>query len=247
MRNLIKGDLIRTLRKVSFWILFLIMSGVDGLLLMTTLNKGLHDDFSFFAAATTYITTGSFVFCLNTLISVYADEFKSSAYITVIGKGLSRTKLVIAKFIDCHILLIIQYVLSSVVILAMGAIMGHTLRGHFLGIYVFTMLSSGSTALISVAFATIFAFLTERIPTTLAAYFVSIFIGGVIPAVLNFMPVRIFFSRYYFDSLNSSALTDFIFGNYAKSICVTIVTFCIYVGIPLFLSTLVFRKKELEL
>ena len=49
-----------------------------------------------------------FVFSLVVFLGVYADEFKSMTMIGVIGRGFSREKMVIVKFIDSLLLLILQ-------------------------------------------------------------------------------------------------------------------------------------------
>ncbi|MBQ6554839.1 MAG: hypothetical protein IJL89_06370 [Firmicutes bacterium] len=247
MKDLIKGDFFRIIRKPSFWIIFLLMSIVSIAIFIYSLKDGYNDDYAFFVNSATTIGIGSFIFCLNTVIAVYSDEFKSSAYISVIGHGLSRFKLIIAKFLDCMLLLGLQYIINSAAVLIIGAFMGHTLKGEYLSIYLFTLITSGSTSLISAAFATIFAFLTMRVPTIMAAFVIMSCMDSIVPVIINLMPVRIFFGRYYYNVLNQAALSDFMFGSYAESILVTAATFCIYVGIPLFLAALVFGKKELEL
>lgn len=247
MRKLIMADLRRILKKPVFLAAFLLMTLVEIIMLFRNLGKGYNDDYAFFVAATTLINFGTLVFSLSALIEVYSDEFRSQVYIAAIGRGLSRTKFVIAKFIDCMVLLAVQYAASGVAVVICGAVTGHVLRGQLLAIYLFTMVSQGSSALITMALASVFAFMTLKMPTTLAAFIVFSFIGQLIGGIGDIVVLRVFFDRYYYFALNESALSDFMLGSCSHGIIMTIVTFMVYCGISLGFSSLIFRKKELSL
>ena len=104
MRNLIRGDLRRILRKPGFYILivlelFLILSGKKA----GTAAEQIEN-------AKMYMNVvGLLAISIPVFLGVYADEMKSSTMISVIGRGLSRKKLILAKLIDAAILILAYY------------------------------------------------------------------------------------------------------------------------------------------
>ena len=102
MIRVIRADIRRILKKVMFYIICLI-----GYLIMFTIKKAdtAIDHIELIKIAMVLI--GSALFPIAVFIFVYGDEFKAGVIHSIIGRGMSRAKIVTAKYIDCLILQLI--------------------------------------------------------------------------------------------------------------------------------------------
>lgn len=108
MRRLIRADIRRTLLKISFYILPVIYA-----VLIFWGEKGKTKNFEtvFMVMTTSYKMVILYFAGIPVFLSVYADELKAGAMQTAIGRGMSRSKIVIAKFLDVVILTAFNYLL----------------------------------------------------------------------------------------------------------------------------------------
>ena len=105
MRRLIRADIRRILKKRSVIILFFLM-----LLYLCLIVIGSYPAFDQDALVPvkelmSHTRMPELVLGLVILFGVYADDFRSMTYTCVIGRGLTRSKLVLAKLLDTVILL----------------------------------------------------------------------------------------------------------------------------------------------
>ena len=100
MRLLIRADLRRVLRKPGFYVLIVLT------LVLFAFKKpeGIAAEY-FDSTKMTLENIGLPLLCIPIFLAVYGDEFKSGTLQCVIGRGLSRSKVVIAKLLDAAILL----------------------------------------------------------------------------------------------------------------------------------------------
>ena len=99
MIRMIRADIRRILKKVMFYIICLI-----AYIIMFTIEKEdtAIDQISTIKMAMELL--GSALFPIAVFIFVYGDEFKAGVIHSIIGRGMSRAKIVTAKYIDCLIL-----------------------------------------------------------------------------------------------------------------------------------------------
>ena len=100
MKNLIRADLRRVLRRPTLYIFVALM-------MIFSILGGLSPD-SMEQMNTEKMTTAYYVAIMASvpiLITLYGDDFRSGSMITVIGRGVSRTNLLISKLITGSILL----------------------------------------------------------------------------------------------------------------------------------------------
>ena len=124
MKSLIQADLIRILRKPTYRITLL-------LALLLTLSVAVRTRFNVwngYAYASNQYSMMNLVMDLIMgaliFISVYADEFTSNSMQTLIGRGISRFKLLLAKMTDSIIITMISYGAYILAVLLIGFIMG---------------------------------------------------------------------------------------------------------------------------
>ena len=109
MINLIRADLRGVLRRPTLYIF-------AGLMLLFAILGGLSSDamemMNIEKNDTAYLV--AIMASVPILITLYGDDFRSGSMITVIGRGVSRTKLLVAKLITSSILLFGFYVLAFI-------------------------------------------------------------------------------------------------------------------------------------
>ncbi len=144
MRNCMKADLIRVQKKKSF-----ILMAVITLVILSgafLLAKFLPGKGGFSSAFSMYMGMGTGTFSLlmgiPVFLAVYSDDFKSKAMQTAIGFGVSRTKLIICRFLEIISLLIECAVVFSVVVMIFGlaggadwSAIGSVLKSLWLDVY----------------------------------------------------------------------------------------------------------------
>ena len=122
MTNLIKADLSRILKKPVLY-LFTILPIVQ--LVVTSIEFKKEDSFERINTLWGSLSTvAALFFSLSALILVFGEEIRSGAMQTVIGHGLSRTKLILAKYFDCLILLFGQTLILALAVLIVDACIG---------------------------------------------------------------------------------------------------------------------------
>ena len=62
-------------------------------------------------------------------LSVYADEFTSNSMQILIGRGVSRFRLILSKFVNCVIISVISFAAYTALVLVLGLILGAGLTG----------------------------------------------------------------------------------------------------------------------
>ena len=248
MRRLISADINRIMHKKLLWICL----GL-GILLLGASALGFKIAFvwdgSIFAYAMSFaIPFLEFIFGILTLVYVYGEEVRSMTMVTAIGRGLTREKLILAKFLDTVIISIVLNVVMSLFIFIFQLISGAGLtqsQGTLVYLTVFTGLYR---TLGYLTVSALFLFITWSIPLSVLVY--SAFNLLIPTAFLLFpdsTPVAVLhIDRYYFGNIAGMALTDFVLGLPTEGAALYLTGFLAYILLPLLLMMLVFRKKELD-
>ncbi|MDO4804675.1 MAG: hypothetical protein Q4A32_07635 [Lachnospiraceae bacterium] len=247
MRRLIRADLKRLTKKKILWI-FLAVSYIvtiglvigvsrvgtlDGNALMTTLKN----------TTILQLLVGTAI-----LLSVYGDEFRSMALTTLIGRGFSRTKIIIAKFLDAMILVafvyLIYYIGLSLIILVSRVGMTPFER--------WTLISSAICGAYSmfghIIIASFFLFLTGNVTISV---FVYVFLETVVPAVTMFVKSNAFIAKFHldrfnFEGLGRMAFTDFLLGQNGGAVFKLVLGLVLFAGVFLAATAIYFGRKELD-
>ncbi|MBR4581122.1 MAG: hypothetical protein IKO32_07800 [Lachnospiraceae bacterium] len=107
MRNLIHADLRRVLRRPTIYVF-------AGLMQLFVIFAGYSDDA--FSQMNTEKNVAAYMVAIMAsvpiLITLYGDDFKAGSIITLIGRGLSRTKIMLSKLIVSAILLLFYYLIA---------------------------------------------------------------------------------------------------------------------------------------
>ena len=119
MSKLIKADLRRILRKNILYI-FTVLLAIAAIATKNGKTPGQQID----AMEAMMDGLGIILISIPVLLCVYGDEFRSGSMQIAIGRGVSRTKIIVAKFLDCVILSLVSALLLSVIIFIKNALTG---------------------------------------------------------------------------------------------------------------------------
>ena len=249
MRNLISGDIMRILSKKSLWVAFIAALLVNISMVSFYLFSMNYSSINFVQGNLDGLTdTGGLVIGIAVFLAVYADDFKSMTLISIIGRGNSRLKVIIVKFINSILITLILYALFTLQVMALTKAMGIQMPadermvlclGIFRGIY------------ITIGYVTMAAIVIYATGNIAFSVFMVVMFYLIIPNVLplaSMLPVLkdIHLERYDYYGLCSNGLTDIVLGMPATGVAILITAFLIYVGGSLAVIYAVFNKKELD-
>ena len=248
MRNLIKADLSRIMRKKSVWFVIILMMIVVTFSAIYGVVGAPDRDFSFAVSTADGISYIGLIIGLVLVFGVYSDDFKSTTYINTIGRGLTREKFIIAKFIDVLLIFFGVYLLGGLLILGLMLMLGvnlSSMEAMFLVLRCFTDIIN---ATVGVMIASAFFYLSENATLGIIVY---LGIELLIPVALEFLHNVQFVAKYHLDRLYISGAcsefsSDFLTGQTARGILVLILTLVVYIGGAILASILIFKKKELD-
>ena len=246
MKNSIIADLIRIQKKISFIVLLgvqlVFLAGVEGISMILKLADDTSKNFVMFTglgAGPMALLVGIPVF-----LAIYSDDFKSHAMQTAIGRGLSRSKLVWARFIEVVLVIFESTLAVTIVQTGMALIAGVNAGSMCLDrlVNMMTMISS----------ITVFIILVYGMQSAVLALVMYILVGGgfvsgilaSISALAPFLAERNIHLEYITPGTLISSLAINQAYNYGWAIWLLVVV--VYIIIPVWLTTVVFKKKELE-
>ena len=239
MRQLIHADIKRILLTVGFYIPMLLLGiwilvYTDGVKTPSDLIGMLRRSLG--APGMTFL-------CIPIFLKVYGDDLKSGAFLTVIGRGLSRNRLVWAKLLDCAILLAGSYLVEFLVCLyavhAANMIFSPRQRMLLLLYCLYEVIRGvGFFAL-----ASLVLFLTM----SAAGGLLTLLVGGLVSGLcLKALQGEIVFPIYdlSFEGLLDSSFAMFEAGETGWQL---VPALCIYLLGVILLNMTIFGRKELEL
>lgn len=247
MRKLILADINRILRKKTVILLYLII------LLYILINMGVkHILYPESEVGISELIRKLNIFSIVTSIvvffAVYADDFKSACYVIAIGRGISRTKVIVAKLLDVTIVLGVMYailvLLGSLEFLALGMVFDHTLAGVWFG----SAFISFYKTVGYIALASMVLYITNNIPLSLISLVTLLVMvpNSTLLLALNETIRKSHIDRLHYAGLADNALTDFLFGSAGMAVLKLVLGFTIYFGGVLLVTTALFEKKEID-
>ena len=248
MRRLIEGDIRRIFLKKSFYILFILSLLYAVGTTVKDMNLRVSSGYAVFNSYRMSSGIFFFLFGLVVFMGVYADEFTSLAMDGVIGRGISRGKYVLAKFLDSLIILFFLFFFYTLPTYIVGAVMSGGLSGDENKIFWLTMLSSVFNGLFNVTMAAMFLYISSGVPL---GVFVYIGFSVIVPLAVELIKMKVIeqryhFTRYYFTEVLYGIESNILFGRYFEAFGTIFLAILVYIVCPLLICSLVFSKKELE-
>ena len=248
MRRLISADMNRILRKIPLLLGFVIATAI--LILSVLVFQFLYGAYAtvFTYSVCVVLPATELLFSIITFLCVYGDEVRSMAMISAIGRGLTREKVIFAKFLDTVMISALMNAALMLVIfiiqLISGAEVDHT-QAVMIYCSVFTVFYR---TIGYVAIATLFLIISWNVPfSTIMLAACSILIPGF---MFLFKDTRLIatyhIDRIFLDAIGNMALTDLVLGLTREGLFLYLKGFLLYTVLSMIITILVFRKKELE-
>ncbi len=238
MIRMIRADIRRILKKVMFYIICLI-----AYIIMFTVNKEDTAIDQISKIKTAMELLGSGLFPIAVFIFVYGDEFKAGVIHSIIGRGMSRAKIVTAKYIDCLILQLMCTVPLLLIAYIKDAMSGLPISPQqnieLFWSYVFMYLQTAGY----LAFGTMALFLTVSVAGGLVALitFMMVVSDGL-KMIQEYITLRVY--DFYYDGLVEKAKADLMVGSAPWQLIPAI---AVYIVGVLILTGVLFERKELDL
>ena len=248
MRRLIRADIRRILKKRSVIILFFLMLLYLCLIVIGSYPAFDQDPLVPVKELMSHTRMPELVLGLVILFGVYADDFRSMTYTCVIGRGLTRSKLVLAKLLDTVILAALMYGIITLVLSVGLKFVGCSFtprlgRAFYMTIFITVYKTVGYIALSSMIL-----YITNNIPLTtisLLLLYIAVPFSALLFS-LNAQVKALHIERLHYAGLADNAFSDFLFGSAGMGIGKLLLGLLVYLGLVLFVTVKLFDKKELE-
>ena len=237
MRKMIKADLRRILKKPSFYL------WIPVIFVVVFLFSGYSDytDETVLSEVGMIKRVLAFFVTLPVFLYVYGDEMKCGSMQCIIGRGISRARVVIGKFLDC-LILSVPYVLAAMFTISLRNFIfevGTTPTQDYT--IIMTVVFAYLRIIGYFAIASFFVFLSwSTAPGVVALITLSVMVGNLLPLLQGAVNKPVY--DFYYDGLLEAAQANLLAGNIAYQILPA----ALYVIGALFLTILVFNKKEIE-
>ncbi len=247
MKNYILADINRLLRRVPRIILLVLTYIAAMIFFIYSSRNTTWNSVAFISTFSTCFTIIGIAICLIEFLFVYASDFKAKVMQMAIGRGLSRPKVVLAKFLEVGIMDIISLVILCVLTLAFGFATGIHLNGTQVYELTVTFVMTVVDKLIYTSITSVFLFLLQNAGLSALIYIIV----GLDPVSYLWA-----FLSPKFKLIVTLHLKDYCYGTicglFQSNLILGKFNFVAFAGILIYLvgaylvTVAVFRKKELE-
>ena len=237
MRKLIKGDITRILHKKEIYVFFLILV----IILFAMGNKSTPEDqISSFQTMSGMV--GLFLCLIPVYLTVYGDEMRAGSMQIVLGRGMSRRKVVASKVIDCFILFTMMFMGLLVMFYIKNAI-GHVTLTSRQNLMIFVeMLNKCIESAAYFALAGLFLFSSWNVAIGLTGLIVLVMLNVALGVIQ--MNTHIPLRDYWISGLSQSAFQDINVGNFPWGLVGLI---AVYIVGAIIVTAKIFERKEIDL
>lgn len=246
MRNLITADVIRILKKPSYRAA-LAATFIISIIWALQAWFGAFNGYSFVKGQSSSMGMVRLILGIATYISVYADEFTSNSMQCLIGHGISRFKLLVAKFIDCVIITGISFIAFGTFSTLLGIVLGSGMNSLELSFLWSGMLISALKIISYSTISMIILYWTKNVAFATALNVILNFSADHIGGIFRMLPGIKFLhlENKFFPGAFDLAQSRLLLGNVGELF--NILWILVNVCVPaLLISYLLFRKKELD-
>lgn len=248
MRRLIRADIRRILKKRSVIVLFLLTLLYLCFRVIGSYYAYEGDPIAPVKDLMSRLRLPQLVIGLVVLFGAYADDFRSMTYSCVIGRGLTRSKLVLAKLLDTVILTVLMYGILTLVLRLWLMFAGCSFTPRLSRAFYMTIFISVYKTVGYIALASMLLYVTNNIPVTtislLLLYIAVPYSANLFS--LNPQVKALHVERLHYAGLADNAMSDFMFGSVGMGIFKLVLGLLVYLGLVLFVTIRFFDKKELE-
>lgn len=248
MRKLIRADIGRILRKANVWIVLAIILAITAFTVLRGIREAPDVDFAFAVHAYEGLGYAGIFTGLLLVLNIYRDDFRSMVFVNVIGRGISRRKLILARFIETLLLLLAIYAAGGILITVLKFVTGASLTADMVLYIVLGCFGDILITSTGIAAAAVIFYLTGNTALGVLGFITADVLIPVALSMINTIPIvaRLHLERLYFNGLAFSIMSDFMIGSRAAGILKLLCYAGVYLAGLVLVSFLVFRKKELD-
>lgn len=253
MRNVILTDIRRAQSKKSLIVCMIIMIGVAiissiGLRVLPMFSDNPSQTYNTLLSGLSSFF-GPLLIGIPIFGAIYTDDFKSRSMQIAIGRGVSRPKMMLARFLETLALVIEWHIIYTIVALICGLIDGAT--GSQMLDCIGSVWGISIKMMVFLSLSLLFVYGTQN-PTTGLVFYI-IFVANVLDlifALVDMIPFlrdhNIELSKYFPGSACSNFLNAISEGDGLHIFTWGLGVFVGYIILPLIISIQIFKKKELE-
>ncbi len=248
MRRLIRADIRRILKKRSVIVLFCISLMFLSFHVIGSFLAYEKDPVVPVKSLMSHMAMPELLIGLVILFGVYSDDFRSMTYSCVIGRGLTRSKLVLAKLLDTVILTVLMYGIITLVLRLGLMFVGCSLTPRLSRAFYMTIFITIYKTVGYIALSSMILYITNNIPVTtisLLLLYIAVPFSALLFS-LNPQVKALHIERLHYAGLAGNAFSDFVFGSAFMGFGKLVFGLLIYLGLVLYVTIRIFDKKELE-
>ena len=241
MSKLIHGEMYRLFHKKSIYIYFIALALGYGFLAFvrsggfteTSVVSDALNFFSFFPAL-----VGGILFS-----AIYTDDLQSKNLITLVGFGIHKTTIVVAKLIMMAIFSTVIYAVAPLIHMGVYAMLGQAVTMSTVGMIYAVSLKYLLTTLGFAALSAIVVYGLQRSTFAIVLYILLAFnvVSGLVGMFLNMFAPSL--TAYLMSGITDRVFTDTIAGTIPAT---GGLEYIVYIAVAVTLSILAFHKKEME-
>ena len=244
MKRYMNADLHRIFTRVPrFIVLAVLYAAIFFIITQAADGKTVYEFISGFLS---YVNFFFGVIGLAELIFVYADDLKAKTMQVAIGTGISRNRVILAKWAEIAVLMLIDTLVMALLIIAAAATNGVGFTADVAGQFLILLLFGVIKVVGSVGFTMIFIFWTRSTVIGILVYLVTVseIVSHLFGAVLEagFLS-NLHISGYTFSGLMQLSRARMMAGSFSFWYNFGMI---LYLAVFFLLTCLVFRKRELE-
>ncbi len=248
MRNLLRADLSRFVRRKKMYIFFVLVV-VYGLINALYMMVKMMDTSYNYVMGMAYGVEGlAVVFSYLIFFTAYTEDYKSMTLITVIGKGYPRMKVVLSKLLDVVIVSVAVTLIYGCITAGVGLAIGQRPLPDEVTYYVVYSLFNVFFMVGMVTFASIGIYATGSTAFSFLVLTVVLFTNDQLSGLISITPIikSLHLERILFMNVLRDGFSDVMLGNAAKGLGIMCAGLAVYVGLSLVAIYLIFDKKELD-
>lgn len=237
MRKLIRGDIARILCKKEIYIFGALLYCI---LIFWKNKTTAEDQIELFHTMVDFV--GLLICLVAVYLTVYGDEMRAGSMQIVIGRGMSRRKVVISKVIDCVILFTIMFMGFLLVFYIKNAVSHVVLtpkQNLMVFMYVFVHIIKAACY-----FALSGLFLFASWNTAIGLIGLILLVCANIAFVFVQTNTHIPVYDYWIDGLGDSVYNDIVINDFPWKV---IPLLAFYLVVPVLITEKIFDRKELDL
>lgn len=238
------ADFYRIFKRIPRYIVLLILFAGSVAIMMATADG--RTPYQIVDLLTKYAFVICAVFAIVEYIYVYNDDFKAKSMQIAIGRGISRSGVILTKWLEVTILCVIDYLILVAIIIVCSKIKGASFSGEPASDVIIVMLTALMKVITAVGFTMIFTFFSQNSTLGMLLFILSITgIGEMIISALisvGFLD-SLHLSSYLPNALIDTFKTRAIIGTFSIPFFLGVIAYNVAF---FFAAKLIFKKRELD-